>query len=80
MCDAGAIEYLPLRIGNGALITNRQGNQHAKIRRIRQARQKTAADGLAQALHHVAGAPDKALHTLYSGARADGSGRPDIAL
>src|SRR6185312_16124383 len=59
--DARAIEHAPLRLGNRALVADRECGQYASVRRLRQWRRDARANALACTLHVVAGASGKAV-------------------
>ena len=80
MSHAGAVEHLPLRTRNRALVADGQRDQHAEIGCIGHRREKAAADHIARPLHHVARLHHKSIETQRLATTHDAAGRPDIAL
>ena len=59
MADAGAGEELPVAAVNGALIADREGDDHAGVGCAVEGDEQALANSFARAIHESAGRPDK---------------------
>ncbi len=78
--DARAIEHAPLRLGNRALLADRQRDDHARVGRVRKRREDARAHALARALDVVRRAPGERIEQRIAIAASDVAGGAQAAL
>src|ERR1700722_19303719 len=74
VADAGAVEQLPLLGRNGALIADRKGGEHARVRAVAKYAENVVAYGFARALNVVVGSSDKSIEASIGVVLMDVSG------
>jgi hypothetical protein len=66
VADACAVEHLPVRLLDGALVTHHQGHDHASVFLFRQSLQDSFAQCRAAVLDDIGDAEDKAVDTAIA--------------
>src|ERR1700693_3742244 len=78
--DAGAVEQLPLLVGNSALVSDRQGGDDSRIAAALERPQDPRAYRLAGARDIVGGARGECIDAVIVIIRAHIAGRPKLVL